>query len=161
LARPERRARSEKAGGASPAPTEVNTMSQTIPFTQAAEFLKAHDNYLILTHKRPDGDTIGCAAGLCRALRKLGKTAYVLHNEDATVLMGSYLEGLTAPDGFAPDTGVRTDVATQLKHWTRDSISAGCADRVKTKKPETGYYGAGQTPVCYCPAGCVSKLYRI
>lgn len=88
-------------------------MSQTIPFTQAAEFLKAHDNYLILTHKRPDGDTIGCAAGLCRALRKLGKTAYVLHNEDATVLMGSYLEGLTAPDGFAPDTVVSTDVATE------------------------------------------------
>ena len=113
MALPERRARIEKAGGASPAPTEVNTMSQTIPFTQAAEFLKAHDNYLILTHKRPDGDTIGCAAGLCRALRKLGKTAYVLHNEDATVLMGSYLEGLTAPDGFAPDTVVSTDVATE------------------------------------------------
>ena len=88
MALPERRARIEKAGGASPAPTEVNTMSQTITFAQAAEFLKAHDNYLILTHKRPDGDTIGCAAGLCRALRKLGKTAYVLHNEDATVLMG-------------------------------------------------------------------------
>ena len=88
-------------------------MPTTIPFTQVAEFLKAHDNYLILTHKRPDGDTIGCAAGLCRALRKLGKTAYVLHNEDATVLMGSYLEGLTAPDGFAPDTVVSTDVATE------------------------------------------------
>jgi phosphoesterase RecJ-like protein len=37
----------------------------------------------------------------------------VLHNEDATVLMGSYLEGLTAPDGFAPDTVVSTDVATE------------------------------------------------
>lgn len=37
----------------------------------------------------------------------------MLHNEDATVLMGSYLEGLTAPDGFAPDTVVSTDVATE------------------------------------------------
>ena len=47
-------------------------------YREAAQFLKHHDNYLILTHKRPDGDTIGCAAGLCRALRTLGKTAYVL-----------------------------------------------------------------------------------
>ena len=30
----------------------------------AARFLREHDNYLILTHKRPDGDTIGCAAAL-------------------------------------------------------------------------------------------------
>ena len=44
-----------------------------------------------MTHKRPDGDTIGCAAGLCRALRKLGKTAYVLPNEDATSLLAGYL----------------------------------------------------------------------
>lgn len=82
-------------------------------YREAAAFLRAHDNYLILTHKRPDGDTIGCAAGLCRALRKLGKTAYILPNEDATTLLGSYLEGLTARSGFTPDTVVSTDVATE------------------------------------------------
>ncbi len=79
---------------------------------EAAEFLKARDNYLILTHKRPDGDTIGCAAGLCRALRALGKTAHVLPSLDATTLMAGYLDGLTAPEGFRPDTVVSTDVAT-------------------------------------------------
>ena len=36
-------------------------------YREAAEFLKTHDNYLILTHKRPDGDTIGCVR-LRRAL---------------------------------------------------------------------------------------------
>ena len=36
---------------------------------ETAEFLRAHDNFLILTHTRPDGDTVGSAAGLCRALR--------------------------------------------------------------------------------------------
>ena len=81
-------------------------------YREAAKFLKAHDNYLILTHKRPDGDTIGCAAGLCRALRALGKTAYVLPSLDATTLMAGYLEGLTAPEEFRPDTVVSTDVAT-------------------------------------------------
>ena len=80
-------------------------------YREAAEFLRDHDNYLILTHKRPDGDTIGCAAGLCRALRALGKTAYVLPNEDATALMAGYLDGLTAPGGFAPDTVVSVDIA--------------------------------------------------
>ena len=39
---------------------------------ETAAFLRQHDNYLILTHKRPDGDTIGCAAALCRALRGKG-----------------------------------------------------------------------------------------
>ncbi len=81
-------------------------------YQEAAEFLKIHDNYLILTHKRPDGDTIGCAAGLCRALRTLGKTAYVLPSLDATTLLAGYLDGLAAPDDFTPDTVVSTDVAT-------------------------------------------------
>ena len=42
---------------------------------ETAAFLRQHDNYLILTHKRPDGDTIGCAAALCEGLRALGRTA--------------------------------------------------------------------------------------
>lgn len=80
-------------------------------YREAAAFLRAHDNYLILTHKRPDGDTIGCAAGLCRGLQKLGKTAYALFNEDATPLLAGYLDGLTAPEGFVPDTVVSVDIA--------------------------------------------------
>ncbi len=79
---------------------------------EAAEFLKAHDNYLILTHKRPDGDTIGCAAALCGALRAIGKTAHVLSALDATELLASYLEGYTAPEGFVPHTVVSVDVAS-------------------------------------------------
>ena len=42
---------------------------------ETAAFLRQHDNYLILTHKRPDGDTIGCAAALCEGLRALGLAA--------------------------------------------------------------------------------------
>ena len=64
-----------------------------------------------MTHKRPDGDTIGCAAGLCRALRKLGKTAHILPTEDATTLLVGYLDGLTAPEGFVPGTVVSVDIA--------------------------------------------------
>ncbi len=80
---------------------------------QAAEFLKTHDNYLILTHLRPDGDTVGCAAGLCRALRGAGKTAYVLPNPEVHALFAPYLEGLLAPDGLQPDTVVSVDIAAR------------------------------------------------
>ena len=80
---------------------------------EAAEFLKAHDRYLILTHVRPDGDTIGCAAGLCRALRLGGKEAYVLENPEATSLFTPYLEGLIAPAGYEPDTVVAVDMAAR------------------------------------------------
>ena len=45
---------------------------------EMAQALRAHDNYIILTHRRPDGDTLGSAAGLCLGLRALGKNAWVL-----------------------------------------------------------------------------------
>lgn len=79
---------------------------------QTARFLRERDNYLILTHKRPDGDTIGCAAGLLELLRGMGKTAWLLENRDATPLFHEYLEGRSAPADFQPDTVVCVDVAT-------------------------------------------------
>ncbi len=80
---------------------------------QAAAFLQSHDNYLILTHVRPDGDTIGCAAGLCLALRQIGKTAHVLPNPETTTLFSPYLEGLLAPEGWEPVTVVSVDIAAK------------------------------------------------
>ena len=78
-------------------------------YQEAAELLKAQDHILILTHKRPDGDTIGCAVGLCASLRGLGKTAHILPNEDATDLFTPYLAGYLAPEGFEPGFVVSVD----------------------------------------------------
>ena len=50
----------------------------TVDVAGAAAALQAADDILILTHRRPDGDTTGCAGALCRALRQIGKTAYIL-----------------------------------------------------------------------------------
>lgn len=80
---------------------------------RAAALLKSWDNILILTHKRPDGDTIGCAVALCELLRQKGKTAWLLPNSDATSLFTPYLEGYLAPEGFAPDHVVSTDIASE------------------------------------------------
>ncbi len=79
---------------------------------EAATLLERQDNILILTHRRPDGDTAGCAAALCLALRGRGKTAYVLPNEDATALIGAYYGAVNAPAGFEPDFVVSVDIAS-------------------------------------------------
>jgi len=78
---------------------------------ETAELLRRQDNILILTHKRPDGDTIGCAAALCALLRQIGKTAWVLPNGDATPLMTPYLEGYLAPAEVSPAFVVSVDIA--------------------------------------------------
>ncbi len=45
---------------------------------QTAKFLKKHNNYIILTHASPDGDTLGSAYALYYALNEIGKAATVL-----------------------------------------------------------------------------------
>lgn len=79
---------------------------------ETARWLRDHDKYLILTHKRPDGDTIGSAVGLCQMLRELGKEAWLLESRDAVSSLRGYLEGYVAPADYEPDTVVSTDVAT-------------------------------------------------
>lgn len=80
-------------------------------YRETAALLRERDDILILTHRRPDGDTIGCAAGLCLALRRLGKRAWVLPNSDATALFTPYLEGLLAPAEVSPAFVVSVDIA--------------------------------------------------
>lgn len=79
--------------------------------TEAANFLLEHDGFAILTHRRPDGDTIGTAAALCRLLRAQGKTAHVLENAEVTPTYAYLLEGLTKAEAEEDDTIVSVDVA--------------------------------------------------
>jgi len=79
---------------------------------ETAELLRSFDNVLILTHVRPDGDTVGCAAALCAALRGLGKTAYLLPNSGLTDSTRPYAAPYEAPEGFVPEKVVSTDIAT-------------------------------------------------
>ena len=85
---------------------------KTLRIEETAEFLLAHDNFAILTHRRPDGDTIGSAAALCRALRRLGKTAHVLRNPEITDRFAWLHEGLTKEDAEETDCLVTVDVAS-------------------------------------------------
>ncbi len=79
--------------------------------TRCADFFREHDRFLIITHRRPDGDTLGSAAGLCHALGRLGKTARLFPNPEITELYQPMTEPWLAPEGYAYDTAVAVDVA--------------------------------------------------
>ena len=80
--------------------------------SETAEFLKTLDHVLILTHVRPDGDTIGSAAALCRALRDMGREAYLLYNPEITATYAPYAEPYWASETFTPAHVVAVDIAT-------------------------------------------------
>ena len=80
---------------------------------EAAQLLERQDNILILTHRRPDGDTIGCAAGLCAALRLRGKEAYILPNPDVTAVNAVYAAPYWAPEGYEPSFVASVDIAAR------------------------------------------------
>lgn len=46
------------------------------------EFIQSNDEFIILPHKSPDGDTIGSSVALKRALENNGKKGYIVLNDD-------------------------------------------------------------------------------
>lgn len=78
---------------------------------ETARWLRDHDNFLILTHKRPDGDTIGSSAVLCLGLRQLGKNAHVLRNMEITGKYTHLHKGLCQDCPETGDTLITVDVA--------------------------------------------------
>ncbi len=78
---------------------------------EAAEFLRLHDNYEILTHDYPDGDTLGSAYALCIALCSIGKRARII----TTGLPKSFtfLTQGVEEQSFDADTIVCVDVADE------------------------------------------------
>ena len=79
---------------------------------ETAQYLLSHDNFCILSHRRPDGDTTGSSAALCLGLRSLGKKAYVLWNEEVSGRFAWLHEGLTKESVEEGDTVVSVDVAS-------------------------------------------------
>ncbi len=76
-----------------------------------AALLRREDEYLLITHIRPDGDTLGSAAALCHILRRLGKTAYLFPNPQVTETYAPFVSPYLAPPGFAPRRTISVDVA--------------------------------------------------
>lgn len=71
-----------------------------LTLNETARLLRENDNYIILTHKRPDGDTLGSGAALCAALRRMGKRAQLLRNPEATAKFLPFIAEYFTPEGF-------------------------------------------------------------
>ena len=85
-------------------------MTARLTLAETADFLKANDNYLLLSHRRPDGDTVGSCTALCLALRSVGKRAWVYPNPQFTPRFAPYLEGLVGrPDLRPPHSDAKDD----------------------------------------------------
>ena len=86
-------------------------MHKTIDVSAACELLRSWDDILILSHQKPDGDTLGSAFALMWALQSLGKRVRVqCHDgfpERYRFIMGDY-----TPGDFTPRFVVAVDVAS-------------------------------------------------
>lgn len=78
--------------------------------SSCAKYLANQNDFLILTHKNPDGDTIGSASALCRGLRALGKTAFVYTNPGFTPRYAQFLDGLCISE-FSAGCVIAVDIA--------------------------------------------------
>ncbi len=130
----------------------------TIP--QTAQWLMERDNLLLLTHVRPDGDTLGSAAGLARALRRKGKQAWVAYNPGITETYADYMTDAYPPEDFRPEHIVAIDIATEdllpetFAHYR--GKSALCVDHHPSN---TGY--AEHTCLDASAAACGEIIYKL
>ena len=78
-----------------------------------AALLRENDGFLILTHKKPDGDAVGSAAALCHGLRRLGKTAYLYKNPEIVDAHQEFTAPYYAPPEFAAAYIISVDTASE------------------------------------------------
>ena len=79
-----------------------------------AEFLKKENCFYILTHQSPDGDTLGSACALCKALQKLNKKAKIFCSDEISSKYDYLFDGLKQQN-FNVACIVAVDIAdTQL-----------------------------------------------
>lgn len=81
-----------------------------IDVKECVSLLKEYDNYLILTHRNPDGDTLGSAFALHRALSQLNKKSMV-RCADPIHPKYSYLWDGISNDDIEYDKIIAVDVA--------------------------------------------------
>lgn len=135
-------------------------MNGRLTVQEAAARLRQMNNVLLLTHVRPDGDTIGSAAALCQALRDMGKTAYLLYNPEITDTYAPYAEPYWASEGFVPEHIVSTDIAAL--NLLPDNAAA-YASRVELTIDHHGSqeFFAAETCLDADAAACGEIIYRV
>src|SRR5262252_5873801 len=58
-------------------------MTSAPELTRIVEAIRARQRFVISSHSRPDGDSIGSSLAMAYALRAIGKEAQVVHSDHA------------------------------------------------------------------------------
>ncbi len=75
------------------------------------DFLRDRDNFVILTHSNPDGDTLGSAFGLGMVLTAMDKNVRVLCPDNIPSKYGYFTKFLNQTEKSAEETVIAVDVA--------------------------------------------------
>ncbi len=127
---------------------------------EVAGRLRGMDRILILTHVRPDGDTVGCASALCQALRDMGKESYLLYNPGITSTYEPYACDYWAPEGWEASFVVSTDVAVLDLLPDNASAYRNRIDLAIDHHPSHSYF-AKESYVDASAAACGEILYAV
>lgn len=133
-------------------------MMMTIP--QTAEWLRQRDNFLIITHRRPDGDTIGCAGALAQGLREYGKSAFILYNSETTDRYLPYNQDYWAPEGYSPEYTITIDIASDELFPKNGSEYVGKISLSIDHHPSNTFYAQDDCLDGTC-ASCGEIIYDI
>lgn len=104
---------------------------------RTAELLRSWDKILILSHRSPDGDTLGCASALSRALIALGKSVQFRCADEIPEKFSYMFSGVNFGD-FEPEKIVTVDVADKSLLGTLESLGENAdlaIDHHATHKP--------------------------
>lgn len=130
-----------------------------IESSRVIELIKEKDNVLILTHKSPDGDTIGSGVALCRLLLAMGKKARVENSEVIPDRYSYLFENLEMPE-FEPEYIVAVDVADTTLLGDKLSVYADKVDLCIDHHGSNREY-AKELHLCADDGAAALTVYRI
>lgn len=123
---------------------ESRRKSAAVNEQEAAALLRAADHILILSHMKPDGDTLGSAFAMCGALRALGKTVRVSCS-DGFPARYSFLYGKAdiehQPD-FEPEFVLAVDIASVALLGEQNAVWRDRIDLCIDHHPSNEQYAA-------------------
>ncbi len=77
---------------------------------ECLEFFLNHEEFLVISHEHPDGDTLGCAFALCEILKQMGKRRAFVCADEITRDFSFMTEGFVNDELSSP-VRVSVDVA--------------------------------------------------
>lgn len=131
-----------------------------IDFNEAVGLLKNSDNILILTHRNPDGDTLGSGFALLRAFKNMGKRARLINADVIPEKFAFLYEGISQDD-FQEEFVVSVDVAEKKLLGTDYTEKYGDRINLAIDHHETSRLFAEKT---YCEsdsASCCEIVYLL